>query len=140
MASVPLFVYRSTDRGGRERANDHPLYGVLHDAPNTFQTAFDFRNALIVNLLTHGNAYAEIERNGRGQVTTLRMIDPRGISVEKLRSGRLRYVETGAPGKVMLQDEVLHLRWRLASDGVMGLSPVHLALSLIHISEPTRPY
>ncbi|KFI29515.1 hypothetical protein CG51_07145 [Haematobacter missouriensis] len=127
MASVPLFVYRSTDRGGRERANDHPLYGVLHDAPNTFQTAFDFRNALIVNLLTHGNAYAEIERNGRGQVTTLRMIDPRGISVEKLRSGRLRYVETGAPGKVMLQDEVLHLRWRLASDGVMGLSPVHLA-------------
>ena len=127
MASTPLFVYRHGERGNRERATDHPAYGVLHDMPNATMTAFELRERLIADLLVHGNAYAEIERNGRGQVTGLRLIDPGTISVERLRSGRLRYVETGAPGRVLLQDEVLHLRYRLGRDGVMGLSPVQIA-------------
>ncbi|WP_290689402.1 MULTISPECIES: phage portal protein [unclassified Haematobacter] len=127
MASVPLFLYRTNDRGGRERANDHPLYGVLHDAPNGVQTAFDFRNTLVVDLLVQGNAYAEITRNGRGQVAALRRVDPRAMSVERLANGRLRYRESGAPGKIFLQDEMLHLRWRFGHDGIMGVSPLQLA-------------
>ena len=127
MASVPLFVYRHGERGSRDRATDHPAYSVLHDAPNDMMTAFELRERLIADLLVHGNAYAEIERNGRGQVIGLRLIDPGAISVERLRSGRLRYVVTGAPGRVLLQDEVLHLRYRLSRDGVMGLSPIQIA-------------
>lgn len=71
MASVPLFVYRHGDRGSRERATDHPAYGVLHDEPNAQMTAFELRERLIAGLLSHGNAYAEISRNGRGQVIGL---------------------------------------------------------------------
>lgn len=127
MASVPLFIYRNGDRGSRERATDHPAYGVLHDEPNALMTAFELRERLVADLLTHGNAYAHISRNGRGQVISLDLIDPGAISVERLRTGRLRYTVTGAPGRVLLQDEVLHLRWRLARDGVMGMSPVQVA-------------
>ena len=58
-------------RGARDRAESHPLYGVLHDAPNAHLTAYEFREALVVGLLTHGNAYAWISRNGRGQVAAL---------------------------------------------------------------------
>lgn len=127
MATVPLFVYRNGERGSRERAADHPAYGVLHDMPNAMMTAFELRERLIADILVHGNAYAEIERNGRGQVIALRLIDPGTISVERLRSGRLRYTVTGAPGRVLLQDEVLHLRYRLGRDGVMGMSPIQIA-------------
>lgn len=127
MASVPLFVYRHGERGSRDRATDHPAYAVLHDAPNGMMTAFELRERLIADLLVHGNAYAEIERNGRGQVIGLRLIDPGAISVERLRSGRLRYIVTGAPGRVLLQGEVLHLRYRLGRDGIMGLSPIQIA-------------
>lgn len=126
LASVPLNVYRRGERGQRDRAADHPAYSVLHDMPNALHTAFDFRLALILAILTHGNAYAEIERNGRGQVTGLHPIDPRAVSVERLRSGRLRYIVTGAPSRVLLQDEVLHIRYRLGPDGVMGQSPIQI--------------
>lgn len=127
MASVPLFVYRQGEKGNRDRASDHPVYGVLHDAPNGMMTAFEFREAIIAAILIHGNAYAEIERNGRGQVIGLHLIDPGSMSVERLRSGRLRYTVTGVPGRVLLQDEVLHLRYRLDRNGALGLSPVHIA-------------
>lgn len=126
MASTPLHVYRRGDRGGRDRAPEHPLYGVLHDAPNNEQTAFEFREALIAALLIHGNAYAEIVVNGRGQVTALRLIDPRMVAVERLASGRHRYRIGGASGRVLLPEEVLHLRYRLAADGLTGLSPIQL--------------
>lgn len=134
MASVPLFVYRSGEAGSRDRAADHPAYAVLHDAPNDAMTAFEFREWLISDLLVQGNAYAEIERNGRGQVVGLHLIDPRAVSVERLRSGRLRYTVTGAPGRVLLQDEVLHLRYRLDRNGVMGLSPVQIARETFNLA------
>lgn len=127
MATVPLFVYRNGERGSRERAADHPAYSVLHDMPNVMMTAFELRERLIADILVHGNAYAEIERNGRGQLIALRLIDPGAIGVERLRSGRLRYTVTGAPDKVLLQEEVLHLRYRLGRDGVMGMSPIQIA-------------
>ncbi|RAZ82029.1 phage portal protein [Cereibacter johrii] len=83
-----------------------------------------FRLSMVLAILTSGNAFAEIQRNGRGQVTGLRLMHPGAVSVERLQSGRLRYKET--PGKVFLQEEVLHIRYRLAADGVMGLSPIQL--------------
>lgn len=134
MASVPLFVYRTGDRGSRERAADHPAYAVLHDAANPQMTAFEFRERLIVDILIHGNAYAEIERNGRGQVIGLHLIDPRAITVERLRSGRLRYTVTGAPGRVLIQDEVLHLRYRLGANQALGLSPIQIARETFNLA------
>lgn len=134
MASVPLFVYRTGERGSRERAADHPAYAVLHDAPNVRMTAFEFRERLIVDILTHGNAYAEIERNGRGQVIGLHLIDPRAITVERLRTGRLRYTVTGAPGRVLIQDEVLHLRYRLGPNQALGLSPIQIARETFNLA------
>lgn len=128
LAAVPLNVYRRTANGGRERATDHPLYSVLHDMPNEAQTAFEVRETLLASLLMTGNAYASLDWNARGQVTALRPLDPGSVGVERLESGRLRYRVTGRGGvRVLLQEEMLHLRYRLARDGVMGLSPIQLA-------------
>lgn len=32
VAGLPLHLYRYTDTGGKEKAIDHPLYTLLHDA------------------------------------------------------------------------------------------------------------
>lgn len=128
LASVPLKVYRRAERGGREPANEHPLYGVLHDMASPTLTAFEAREWLIASVLTHGNAYARIERNGRGQVTALHPLQPGHVGVERLPNGRLRYQVTVEPGgtETLLQDEVLHIRFR-TRDGIMGLSPIQIA-------------
>jgi len=128
LASIPLNLHRRAENGGRERATDHPLYGVLHDMANPQMTAFEARELMTVSLLQTGNSYARIEWNGRGQVKELYPLDPGSVTVERLESGRLRYRVTDPRGgvRVYLQEEILHLRYRLARDGVMGLSPIQL--------------
>lgn len=129
LAAVPLNLYRRAEDGGRERAADHPLYGVLHDMANPNMTAFEAREVLMASVLITGNAFARIDWNGRGQVAALWPIDTGSVAVERLPSGRLRYrVSTGAASSdVLLQDEMLHLRYRLDRSGVIGLSPIAIA-------------
>ncbi|MBV5262859.1 phage portal protein [Pinisolibacter aquiterrae] len=128
LASVGLFAFRRTADGGRERADDLPLYAVLHDQMNPNLAAFEGREFLLRELDTRGNAFARIERNARGQVVAL-WPEPWGnVGVERLAGGRLRYRISSPYGgtEVLLQDEVLHVRGP-TRDGMMGLSPLHIA-------------
>jgi len=128
LAAVPLKVYRRTEDGGREAATDHPLYEVLHDQTNGRLTAFEAREWLVSSILTHGNSYSVIERNGRGQVTALHPLTAGSVTVEVLKNGRLRYKHSLPDGetKTYLQDDILHLRYR-TKDGVLGMSPIQIA-------------
>jgi HK97 family phage portal protein len=129
LASVPLSLYRKTANGGRDKATDYPLYEVLYDRAADAISAFELREMLAASLLVHGNAYALKIWNGRGQVVELRPLDHHNVAVERLESGRLRYRVSGARGgvQVYLQEEILHLRYRLARDGAMGISPIQSA-------------
>lgn len=128
LASVGLHVFRRGRDGARERADDMPLYGVLHDNANEQVSAFEFREFLIRCLDLTGNGYARIERDRRGRVVALHALLPGVVTVERLKTGRLRYkVMQGSGGvAVYLQDEILHLRGP-SKDGVMGLSPIAIA-------------
>ena len=71
LAQLPLHVYRYGDEGSKQRDLSHPLYFLLHDSPNPEMTSFIFRETLMSHLLLWGNAYAQIIRNGRGEITGL---------------------------------------------------------------------
>lgn len=130
LAGVPLKLYRRTEDGGSEPASDHPLYGCLHDAMSPMLTAFEGREWLIASVLINGNAYARIERNGRGQVIALHPLMAGTVTVEVLKNGRLRYKHAKQDGgtETFLQEEILHLRYRTA-DGILGMSPIQIAAS-----------
>jgi HK97 family phage portal protein len=82
IASLPIHVYRYKD-GGKEMVYDHPLYTLLHDEPNPEMTSFVFRETLMSHLLILGNAYAQIVRNGKGEVLSLYPLLPNKMSVER---------------------------------------------------------
>lgn len=128
LASVPLHVYRRTPDGGRERADDHPLYRVLHDLANENLGAFEAREWMTRQLDTAGNALFRLDRNFAGQVSAMHPVAWRSVGVERLDSGRLRYRVTGERGGayVLLQDEALHVRGP-TKDGAIGLSPIAIA-------------
>ena len=136
LASVPMSLHTRMDDGGREKASAHPLYSVLHDQFNPQMTAFEGREYLTASLLTTGNAYARIETNGRGQAVALYPLDPTAVTVERLSSGRLRYKVNNRSGNqtILLQEEMLHMRWRMARDGVMGLSPIQLTRETFNLA------
>ena len=128
LASVGLHMFRRSTDGGRDRAADNPLYGVLHDNFNPQLSAYEGREFLIRCLDLHGNAYLLIERNNKGQVTALYPLLPGTVTVERLKSGRLRYkvMQPNGGTEVYLQEEILHIRGP-SRDGIVGQSPIQVA-------------
>ena len=91
IASLPLHVYQYKNGGGKEKITTHPLYFLLHDAPNEEMTSFVFRETLMIHLLLWGNAYAQIIRNGSGQVVALYPLLPDKMSVQRDENGEVFY-------------------------------------------------
>lgn len=126
VAKVPLLTYRRGDGEAKFRDTRHPAWRLLHQAPNEWQTPFEFRTLLTAHALLLGNGYAYIERNGRGQPMELLPLDPASV-VPGRWEGEVWYqvTVTGEPIKVPAAD-VLHIRG-LSLDGLAGLSVVSLA-------------
>ena len=91
IAGLPLHLYRYTEDGSKEKAIDHPLYELLHDEPNPEMTSFVLRETLMTHLLLWGNAYAQIIRNGKGEVVALYPLMPNRMAVDRDENGRLYY-------------------------------------------------
>lgn len=140
IASLPLPVYRRTDTG-REKAPDHALYKVLHDAPNERQTALEFREQMTAHMLLRGNAYARIIRGNDGQVRQLVPIHPDRMRVIELDNGRLGFEFTDRAGNqiALTQDEVFHLRHR-SDDGVLGVSPIARCREVVELAIAERDH
>ena len=135
VASLPLIVYRRTDDGGRERVPDNPLYRVLHDAPNETQTSLEFREQMQAAVLLRGNAYAEIEWDGAGNVRSLTPIPTQNVTVVQLESRRHAYDVTDGKGRMrrLLPEEVLHLKDR-GENGVTGRSRITITREVIGLA------
>ena len=83
VASLPLVTYKEKKDGTKVRAVDHPLYYLLHDEPNPEMTSFSFRETLMMHLLLYGNAFAQIIRNGKGDVVALYPLMPDRMKVDR---------------------------------------------------------
>jgi len=118
MASLPLKVYRRLPSGGKEVATDHPLYYLLHDAPNSETTSVKFRRALFANAVLRGNGYALIVRDGFGEVAELRLIANKDIEVKREEvTNKLYYVLAGSRVE---KERILHISG-LTFDGTIGV-------------------
>jgi HK97 family phage portal protein len=124
MASLSLFLYRKIE-GGKARAENHPVYYVLHDAPNEFMTPFLFEQLAQTHLCLRGMFFARILEDGLGRVQQLVPMNPDRVTPELLPSGRLRFVHRRVDGgqEILTQNEV-HYRTGLSLDGVKGISEI----------------
>lgn len=64
IASLPCYLYKNSE-GFTEVFMDDPRSRVLSTMTNETLTAFNFKKAIIKDLILHGNAYAKIERTGK---------------------------------------------------------------------------
>lgn len=81
LAALPLNLYRRTPQGA-VLATDHPLFHLLHAAPNNWQTSMELRESMILDVLAFGQSFVEKE------------FGPDGISaLYPLSSGRMVYMD-----------------------------------------------
>lgn len=148
IAGLPLHMYRYEDDGSKTKAVEHPLYHLLHDEPNPEMTSFIFRETLMSHLLLWGNAYAQIIRNGKGDIIALYPLMPNRMKVERDTKGQLYYeyqtMKEDAPtmkGAVYQLDpsEVLHVPG-LGFDGLVGYSPIAMAKNAIGLAIAAEEY
>ena len=148
IAGLPLHMYRYEDDGSKTKAVEHPLYHLLHDEPNPEMTSFVFRETLMSHLLLWGNAYAQIIRNGKGDIIALYPLMPNRMKVERDSKGQLYYeyqtMKEDAPtmkGAVyqLYPNEVLHVPG-LGFDGLVGYSPIAMAKNAIGLAIAAEEY
>ena len=148
VAGLPLHLYRYTDNGGKEKALFHSLYFLLHDEPNPEMSSFVFRETLMTHLLLWGNAYAQIIRNGKGEVIALYPLMPNRMKVDRDSRGNLYYSYTRyldeAPALngitvTLRPSDVLHIPG-LGFDGLVGYSPIAMAKNAIGLAMATEEY
>lgn len=148
VAGLPLHLYRYGNKGTKEKAIDHPLYHLLHDEPNPEMTSFIFRETLMTHLLLWGNAYAQIIRNGKGEILALYPLMPNRMKVDRDKAGEIVYEYTRSSGDagtssgsvVLLKaKDVLHIPG-LGFDGLVGYSPIAMARNAIGLAMATEEY
>jgi HK97 family phage portal protein len=128
IGTLPLPVYRRTAGDGRERVPGHPLYRILHDAPNPEMTSVSFREAMVGHLALWGNCYAEIETDAfSGEVKALWPLRSDKMRVVRTERG-LGYSYTLPNGqeKGLVPELILHVPL-FSPDGITGYSPIGMA-------------
>ena len=148
VAGLPLHVYKYRSDGGKEKAIDHSLYRLLHDEPNPEMTSFVFRETLMTHLLLWGNAYAQIIRNGKGEVIALYPLMPNRMSVDRDSNGKLYYkyyrgsdeaIRSKEYEVILSTSDVLHIPG-LGFDGLVGYSPIAMAKNAIGLAIATEEF
>lgn len=122
VAKLPLILYRRGPDGGRDRATDHELYSVFHDAPNPEMSSFTWRETLMTHLAGWGNAYCEVtyDRLGRLQLWPI----PASRMEVTLEAGRRVYWYLGSSGRRRMKPgSVFHILDQ-SLNGYVGMSRI----------------
>lgn len=138
VASLPLHLFERLGSGDRAKAESLPLYKLLHQQPNGWQTAFEFREQMTALYLMYGQSFAEIIGSSLvGAVSELRPLHPANMTVERLENGQLRYRyrEPGGSGRetIYAQNQIFHLRF-LSLDGMNGVVPATICRDAIALA------
>lgn len=125
IATLPLFVYKR-DGNNKIKAINHPLYSLLHDAPNNECTSVSFIESLITQILLVGNGFVEIVRDNFNIVKELHLIDSNKIRIFRDTNNTILF-EYNSDGVLITlsKSQVMHIAG-LGWNGIIGLSPISM--------------
>jgi HK97 family phage portal protein len=132
IAKIPLEVKRYNS-AGRYYVRDvkNPLYDILATRPNARMTAYDLLRGTVMNMLNYGNAYLYPERDGKGDVVALYLLE--GVNFDRYANAYTVNDNTNGIYGVYTADRIIHLR-NLGSDAYLGESTIRIAARTIGIS------
>jgi HK97 family phage portal protein len=147
VSGTPFRVYRTEGEDSRVRAVDHSSYSIVHRKAGKTHTSRQLRELLTLHALMHGDGYARIWRNNRGQVVDLEPLPPFPHTYPVIAgtgSARERYYVTSHYGESRYLQrldaaDVLHIPG-LSYDGIKGLSVVDILEGAISGSVAVQEY
>lgn len=131
IAKLPLRLTRLVEGVWEESAN--PAYSPVLRKPNRYQTKSQFITAWIVSKLMWGNTYILKERDQRGVVVALYVLDPHLVKVIVAGDGGVYYqingdTLTNPEGAAILPaSEIIHDRCISPFHQLIGVPPLYAA-------------
>ena len=130
IAKMPVRMVELTpDRIWIEKEN--PAYSPVLRKPNPYQNRIQFFGNWMESKLIHGNTYVLKQRDQRGVVSALYVLDPRhvkvlvasdgGVYYELARDDLSRQYETSV---TIPASEIIHDRWNTFYHPLVGISPI----------------
>jgi HK97 family phage portal protein len=122
------------DRNGIWEETTSPAFSPVLRTPNRYQTAQQFYECWMWSKLLFGNTYVLKDRDDRGVVTTLYVLDPTRVTVLVAPDGSVYYQLKANELAGLPQDqgdlavparEIIHDRWNCAFHPLIGLSPLY---------------
>lgn len=122
LAQMPLHVLRRAGRNVNQ-ATDHPVFYLVHDEPNQWETSYKWRELMQRHVLGWGNGYTEIIRDRRGVVSELAHHMPWETCLTKI-DARWRYgIYTEEGSWSVHPDDMIHIK-AIGNCKRWGLSPI----------------
>lgn len=149
LGMLSLHLYQREGEGAR-RATEHPLYEMLHDAPNAEMVSSQWRESASAHYDTWGNHYSwiDVAQRGRnaGTIQQVYPFKPDRMTVKRdAEDGKLRYVyrrrkaDGNEEGTEYTASQVLHIPG-LSYDGLLGYSPIAIARQAIGLGLATEEF
>ena len=116
--------------GGIWEETESPAFSPVLRKPNRFQNHIQFKEWWILSKLTYGNAYALKERDNRGVVTALYLLDPNRVVPLVAPDGAIFYrIDddnlSGVDQQIVAPaSEIIHDRMNCLFHPLVGLSPI----------------
>ena len=131
--------------GARRKAHswpvDHPLFRLLHDSPNTWQTSMELRESMVLDVLCYGNSFTEKEIGPDGISALYPLSAARMVFVNPLDdvhsaacSAFLRYADPRSGQRVLLSDDLWITRMLAPGGTIEGTSLILLAREAIGLA------
>ena len=131
VASLPVKLYRVDGDGYKHELKSNLSY-ILSKKPSEKVNAFNFYKLIVKDILMSGNAYALINRDGKGEVIGLQYI-PAGLVSPIDRVDHIEYMVTGLKNPVN-QKDILHFM-NYTDNGVYGISVLTYARRTLGIAD-----
>jgi len=133
IGKLPLRLV-AVDANGIWHETTSPAFSPVLRVPNRYQTAAQFYEAWMFSKLLWGNTYVLKDRDARGVVTSLYVLDPcrvrplvapDGDVYYELQTNDLAGIPSSGAPLVAPSKEIIHDRWNCAFHPLVGLSPLY---------------
>lgn len=126
IAKIPFGMYEDLGEEGRRSVPNHPLHELLHDSPNEYQSAIEYREMMTAFALLRGKGVSRIHDGRRGPVDSLEPLHPDLVREEVTATGRrwrYRNPRKGYEEEILLPDEVFVVRGRMGRSAIEFAGP-----------------
>jgi HK97 family phage portal protein len=141
VSGLPLNFFKIRGSGERTAlSQDHYLWRIFNLSPNSFMSPQDFREAMTLQRVLWGNAYAKVEWNSsETEVLSITPLRPEHMQVFRSSTGLVYHYSTEKGIVVYSQQSIFHLKG-FSVDGVMGLSPLAYSRNTMGIAVSADTY